>query len=47
MQKGPEDILLEYKDTDVKRRLYMFLTYRELRGQFRTIDCSEPMSNGR
>ncbi len=41
MQKAPEAILLEYKDADVDRRLHMFLGYRELRDQFRTIDCSE------
>ena len=41
MQKDPEAILLEYKDADVNRRLHMFLAYRELRNQFRAIDCSE------
>ena len=41
MQKDPEAILLEYKDADVDRRLLMFLGYRELRDQFRVIDCSE------
>ena len=41
MQKNPKAILLEYKDADVDRRLHMFLAYRELRDQFRAIDCSE------
>lgn len=41
MQKDPDSILLEYKDADVDRRLHMFLGYRELRDQFRAIDCSE------
>ena len=41
MRKDPEAILLEYKDADVNRRLHMFLAYRELRDQFKAIDCSE------
>ena len=41
MQKDPEAILLEYKDADTDRRLHMFLAYRDLRSQFRAIDCSE------
>ena len=41
MKKDLEAILLEYKNTDVNRRLHMFLAYRELRDQFRAIDCSE------
>lgn len=41
MQKNQEAILLEYRDADIDRRLHMFLAYRELRGQFRAIDCSE------
>lgn len=41
MQKDPEAILVEYKDAGENQRLHMFLAYRELRDQFRAIDCCE------
>ena len=41
MQNSTENILVEYKNADFERRLYMFLAYRELRDRFTTIDSSE------
>jgi hypothetical protein len=39
--KDIENIIEEYRNADFEKRLYFFLSYRSLRGEFLEIDQSE------
>ena len=41
MKNNTEDIVVDYKRADLRRRLDLFLTYRDLRQQFMDLEKKE------